>query len=218
MLQKSQEDWEPLEKLFVKHMVSRLMRCEQDVQQTGMFTQKCLLEMSEIEDVNKNFVKMVERCINTSFWTTGDLESNNTILLQDREWAYKHSIDYHPTVTINEFTYRGDISFVDLTEAICAAYEQRPDQCNLSDLWAEEDESADSFDVESIQAEEVRRRHERQRLKYAICVFLVLFIIFNCCLWVHLHRKMKRDANFEMNQQVHAAVHSYFALSANDNN
>ena len=34
----------------------------------------------------------------------------------------EHHIDYHPSITLNDFTYRGDISQRDLTEAICAAY------------------------------------------------------------------------------------------------
>ena len=42
---KSEEDWEPLEKLFIKHMVLRLRRCEDDLEETNMFTDKCLVDL-----------------------------------------------------------------------------------------------------------------------------------------------------------------------------
>ena len=54
--------------------------------------------------------------------TNGDLESDNKLLADDMAWAKDNNIDYHPTITINNFTYRGDIDFVDVREAICSAY------------------------------------------------------------------------------------------------
>lgn len=38
---------------------------------------------------------------------------------------------YHPTVTINSFTYRGDINYNDIRQAICAAYRHKPTMCDL---------------------------------------------------------------------------------------
>ena len=42
---------------------------------------------------------------------------------------------FHPAITINDFTYRGDINFADIREAICAAYLERPAHCNLEEIW-----------------------------------------------------------------------------------
>ena len=87
-----------------------------------MYHDECMLDMDEVEEVNSNFVPLVEDCIKNSFVEQGNLESGNKLLKEDREWATAHHIDYHPTVTINNFTYRGDLSAADLTEAICSAY------------------------------------------------------------------------------------------------
>ena len=73
----------------------------------------------------------VEECFAKSFASEGDPESTNKILEEDALWVKRHHLDFHPTITINDFTYRGDIDFIDIREAICAAYLNRPDHCNL---------------------------------------------------------------------------------------
>ena len=44
-------------------MVERLQNCEDKLYETGMFNDVCLLEMDQIEELNSNFVKLVETCI-----------------------------------------------------------------------------------------------------------------------------------------------------------
>ncbi len=70
--------------------------------------------------------------------TLDDLESDNLILRADTLWTLDHHLDFHPTITINDFTYRGDIEFADIREAICAAYQERPKHCNLGEIWLSE--------------------------------------------------------------------------------
>ena len=53
-------------------------------------------------------------------------------------WSHEHHLDYHPSITINDFTYRGDIDFADIREAICAAYQERPSHCDLEQIWTKE--------------------------------------------------------------------------------
>ena len=66
------------------------------------------------------------------------MESDNKILAADSRWAIDHHLDFHPSVTINDFSYRGDIEFRDIREAICAAYQERPQTCNLDTIWSKE--------------------------------------------------------------------------------
>ena len=66
------------------------------------------------------------------------MESVNTVLRKDRNWAKQHHIEFHPQITINNFKYRGDVDFHDIREAICAAYNERPDHCNLDVIWQNE--------------------------------------------------------------------------------
>ena len=92
----------------------------------------CLLTEHQILD---DISQEVDRCLQDSFELRGDMESDNKLLADDMAWARQHNIDYHPTITINNFTYRGDIDFVDVREAICAAYQERPGGCTLDEIW-----------------------------------------------------------------------------------
>lgn len=83
-------------------------------------------------------LKKTNDCFNASFETKGDLNSENLILAADAKWAKDHHLELHPAITINDFTYRGDIDFVDVREAICAAYQKRPNQCKLEEIWEAE--------------------------------------------------------------------------------
>jgi hypothetical protein len=44
----------------------------------------------------------------------------------------EHNLNYHPSVAINNITYTGDITGQDLAMSICAAYREKPDECDLS--------------------------------------------------------------------------------------
>ena len=62
------------------------------------------------------------------------------LLAEDKQWASKHNIHYHPTVTINDQTYRGNINYVDIRQALCSAYERKPKDCDLEKILIDERE------------------------------------------------------------------------------
>lgn len=66
-----------------------------------------------------------------SFAIVGDRKSENYILREDRNWAELNHIKMHPSVAINNITYTNSTS-EDLALAICAAYREAPDECELS--------------------------------------------------------------------------------------
>ena len=66
-------------------------------------------------------------CVSESFTIPGDFESDNKMLLDDAKWARLIGLNYHPAVTINDFTYRGDIDYADIQQAVCAAFNFRRD-------------------------------------------------------------------------------------------
>ena len=82
--------------------------------------------MFKPEDAPNPITQKIKACVEKSFEVRGDYESNNLALEADLNWSQKHHLDYHPSITINDFTYRGDIGFADIREAICAAYQERP--------------------------------------------------------------------------------------------
>jgi hypothetical protein len=47
--------------------------------------------------------------VDSSFEDAHDMESDNYILKADAEWGMEHNLNYHPSITINNITYRGDV-------------------------------------------------------------------------------------------------------------
>ena len=50
-------------------------------------------------------VGTLNKCVDESFAITGDVETDNTILREDRQWANANHIKLHPSVTINNSTF-----------------------------------------------------------------------------------------------------------------
>lgn len=59
------------------------------------------------------------------------------MLSGDKQWANQLNLNYHPTVTINDFTFRGAITYSDISKAICAAFNIRLDDCETDKIWSE---------------------------------------------------------------------------------
>ena len=124
-----------MEKKYIEKMVSRLENCEMEYAKFGKLKNICLFSKDHVQ---VPVLSQVEDCFNESFAQEDDYDSENTILQADAQWAKDHHLELHPAITINDFTYRGDIDFVDIREAICAAYHERPNHCNLGEIWASE--------------------------------------------------------------------------------
>lgn len=108
-----------LEEVLFNEFVNRTKQCEEAYAINQTYTYICLLSEDQVLPTIQTDV---DKCLQDSFVNRGDLESDNKLLADDMAWAREHNIDYHPTITINNFTYRGDIDFVDVREAICSAY------------------------------------------------------------------------------------------------
>lgn len=78
----------------------------------------------------KEEVDNLNKCVNTSF--ERDVESDNKILRADREWSNSIGLNLHPSIVINNQTYYGDVKGKNLAHAICRAYKEAPDECELS--------------------------------------------------------------------------------------
>jgi hypothetical protein len=75
-------------------------------------------------------VDNLNSCVNSSFLST--LETDNSILKADREWATSVGLKLHPSIVINGQLYYGDVTGKHLAKAICRAYKEAPDECELS--------------------------------------------------------------------------------------
>jgi hypothetical protein len=64
----------------------------------------------------------VTKCMDDSFVTKGDANTDNKLFKEDRMWSNRLGIVVHPSLTINNITYRGDITGYDIFRAICAGF------------------------------------------------------------------------------------------------
>jgi len=64
----------------------------------------------------------IQTCFTKSFNKPGNFESMNHVLQKDREWADLNGLAWHPAVTINNYTYRGDFDGEDIFNAVCAGF------------------------------------------------------------------------------------------------
>ncbi len=120
----------------------------------------------------------VNQCLQDSFEFEGDMESDNKLLKDDTTWAREHNIDYHPTITINNFTYRGDINFLDVREAICAAHSSRPGNCKLDEIWNSEP---------TQNPDHVRINRLMNAIKsWHVIGAIIVIVLVQCCLWMYM--------------------------------
>ena len=77
-------------------------------------------------------VTTINNCVESSFATNGNYKTGNSILKQDKVWAKEVGLQFHPSIVVNNQTYQGDISGEKLAWAICAAFKEKPDECDLS--------------------------------------------------------------------------------------
>jgi hypothetical protein len=71
--------------------------------------------------------EQVSKCIRASFVTDENgVIIDNKILSQDRIWSNIQGVFFHPSITINNMTYRGDISGYDIFKAVCAGFNDQP--------------------------------------------------------------------------------------------
>ena len=73
----------------------------------------------------------MSQCVEGSFAINGDVNTDHPMLREDHEWALSNHMRLHPAVTINNITHTNSTGH-DLALAICSAYREAPDECELS--------------------------------------------------------------------------------------
>lgn len=69
----------------------------------------------------------VSKCIRSSFVTDENgVITDNKLLREDRLWGNTLGVFMHPSITVNNVTYRGDINGYDIFRAVCAGFKDQP--------------------------------------------------------------------------------------------
>jgi hypothetical protein len=98
---------------FFEMMLYRNAKCNKEVELTGSYNKYCLAQNFE-DPVLEPFIEKIAKCVGDSFVDNEDYESANLILAADKIWGGKHNLIAHPSILINDFTYRGDVDYRDL--------------------------------------------------------------------------------------------------------
>lgn len=79
----------------------------------------------------------VEKCVRTSFVTDqSGVITDNKLLREDRKWSDLLGVFMHPSITINNITYRGDLNGYDIFRAVCAGFSDQPNVCKGDTIFA----------------------------------------------------------------------------------
>lgn len=151
----------------------------------------------------------------------GDVETDNTILREDRMWANSNHIQMHPSVTINNNTYTNSTG-EDLALSICSAYREAPDECGLSwrvaafgtnmtfdglktpheiDLMFEQAKNATEVSI-------VRKEGDHMSIfgNWRLYAVILVIVFINLAIMFYVRSRMKNQMTHEMNSSVSMAV------------
>jgi hypothetical protein len=149
----------------------------------------------------------IERCVNNSFESPGNYQSDNKYLKEDRFWQAIMQVNQHPAITINNHTYIGDFNALDITRAICASFKTRPAECTQDAMEALRGSSIDY--LADYKFEDKARTSE--------LIFAGVFIIFLNVGMIMIHKSSsKKDRKSEIQMEVNQAVAQYFALRGDE--
>jgi len=86
-------------------------------------------------------------CVWGSFDIKNDIETDNKILREDRKWSETNHVNLHPSITVNNLTFTNATGHT-LAMAICEAYREAPDECELS--WKIEYKNIMDFESQDL--------------------------------------------------------------------
>ena len=121
-----------------------------------------------------NYEQEIKECVVYSFEDPGNLNSDNLMLRDDREWQEELDLIYHPTVTINDYTYRGSITYDDIVDALCEAFDMRLEECSEMKL-----------EVLTVNNDNDKRSVEKAII---LACIIVVFVISIMCVLIMSHR------------------------------
>lgn len=106
---------------------------ENCMQDKDSFGEDCAIKTMKSNNINH---ENVERCLQDSMVRdrSGKI-IDNKILKEDASWAKTLGIFMHPSISINNITYRGDMNGYDIFRAVCAGFQDIPQICKGDNVF-----------------------------------------------------------------------------------
>lgn len=130
---------------------------------------------------------------------------DNTLLAEDADWAKNLGIFMHPSLTVNNITYRGDVNGYDIFRAVCAGFSAQPDICKGDNIFA----AVQKLDQDSTNSS---RPHNGIKGYHILLAIVVVMVLNFGALYIY-RRYHKAKMNEQLQFQVNTAVSQYFSLS-----
>lgn len=151
-----------------------------------LFGEACAIAQMKKAGINH---EKVSKCVQESFvrGKLGDI-TDNKILAEDAQLASMMGIFLHPSVSINNITYRGDLNGMDIFRAVCVGFSDAPDICKGNNVLK-------SFDQYEQEAATVSVHHKSRGNKikgYHILIAIVAVMLINFGA-LYLYRRYHRQ-------------------------
>eukprot|EP00350_Pseudokeronopsis_sp_OXSARD2_P007333 CAMPEP_0170553260 /NCGR_PEP_ID=MMETSP0211-20121228/11061_1 /TAXON_ID=311385 /ORGANISM="Pseudokeronopsis sp., Strain OXSARD2" /LENGTH=227 /DNA_ID=CAMNT_0010861451 /DNA_START=767 /DNA_END=1450 /DNA_ORIENTATION=- len=152
----------------------------------------------------------LDECVQSSFYDKGDWNSNNWIFEKDRKQHYYLGIQLHPSLVINNYTYRGDLFGRDVFYAVCSGFKDKPRACNQKQF--DKKLPSEALTVLTPSGKPIESQAKNSHIIMAI--LLVVIINIGClCVFRFFHKR--RQSNV-MKNQVNQAVSKYFQIASKE--
>ncbi len=126
---------------------------------------------------------------------------------EDRDMSKKIGVIIHPSLSINNITYRGLIDGFTVFKAICAGFMDRPQVCK----------NEDAFKILAMKGLLKQNLNKADHARVLHIVVAVVMVVILNLLALFMYRKYhKKRVNEELQLQVNSAVSQYFRLSGTE--
>jgi len=131
------------------------------------------------------------------FGKSDNARTHNRLLQEDRDWALRLGVILHPSISINNITYRGDVNGYDIFRAVCAGFKEQPRVCKGDNVF----EYLQDFDQSFL----FTSRRNLAKVYHVIAAILVVIAVNLCALYLY-RRYTRRQMNDELANKVNSAV------------
>ena len=162
-----------------------------------------LCSKSAHESIDESYEDTM-KCVDQGFWDKDYKTAENSVLKKNAGRWKEYGTLYWPSVTINQVTYRGDITAENILEIICAALASKPNVC--LNFYKEEH-------IAYKKPSFLTANRDRFASVELLIGIVVLLIGINVVLVFCYRRCQKREMEENLGDQVGAAVSHYIAVS-----
>lgn len=154
--------------------------------------------------------KAVDDCVNSAQRRAGSSRSTKIDLFEDdNKFSKQIGVVMHPSISINNITFRGEINGMSVFKGICAGFLEQPDVCKGDQV------------IKYLMKKgtgDLRVHHFNLVRLYHIIAAVFLVLILNLAALYVYRKYQKRQINEELQLQVNSAVSQYFRLSGQESN